>query len=68
MILRRVWIPNDLWADPQVRWREADHIPPAAQCISAPDAAAAHDARQDTTPWGATTSISPQPVRLLCRR
>jgi transposase len=50
-ILRRVWIPHDLWDGTQLRWREADNIPPAAPCISSPDDAEAHYARKHTTPW-----------------
>ena len=50
-IRRRVWIQNYWWDGPQLRWREADNIPPAARCISSPDDAEAHDARKHTTPW-----------------
>jgi len=50
-ILRRVWIQHDWWDGTPRRWREADNIPPAAQFISSPDDAEAHDARQHTTPW-----------------
>jgi transposase len=50
-ILRRVWIQNYWWDGPQLCWREADNIPPAAQCISSPYDAEAHYARKHTTPW-----------------
>jgi transposase len=50
-ILRRVWIQHDLWDGTQLRWREADNIPPAAQFISSPNDAETHDARKHTTPW-----------------
>ena len=50
-VLRRVWVPNDLRGGTPLRWREADHIPPAAQFISSPCDAEAHDARKHTTPW-----------------
>ena len=50
-ILRRVWIQNYLWDGTQLRWREADNIPPAAQFISSPYDAEAHDARKHTTQW-----------------
>jgi len=50
-LLRRVWLQHDGWDGTQRHWREADHIPPAAPCISSPDDADAHDARQHTTPW-----------------
>jgi transposase len=49
-ILRRVWIQNDLWDGTQLRWREADNIPPAAQFISSPYDAEAHYARKHTAP------------------
>jgi transposase len=51
VILRRVWLQNDWWDGTQLRWREADHIPPAAQFISSPYDAEAHDARKSTTQW-----------------
>jgi transposase len=50
-ILRRVWIQNYWWDGTQLRWREADNIPPAAQFISSPSDAEAQYARQDTTQW-----------------
>jgi transposase len=50
-ILRRVWIQNYWWDGTQLRWREADNIPPAAQCISSPYDAEAHYARKYTTQW-----------------
>jgi transposase len=50
-ILRRVWMQN-YWRDgTQLRWREADNIPPAAQFISSPYDADAHYARKYTTQW-----------------
>jgi transposase len=48
-ILRRVWMPNYWWDGTQLRWREADNIPPAARCISSPYDAVAHYARKHTT-------------------
>jgi transposase len=50
-VLRRVWIQNYLWDGTQLRWREADNIPPAAQFISSPYDAEAHYARKHTTQW-----------------
>jgi Transposase DDE domain len=50
-ILRRVWIQNYWWDGPQLRWREADNIPPAARFISSPDDPEAHYARKHTTQW-----------------
>ena len=50
-ILRRVWMQNYWWDGTQLHWREADNIPPAAQFISSPDDAEAHDARKHTTQW-----------------
>jgi transposase len=47
-IRRRVWSQTHWWEGAQLRWREADNIPPAAQCISSPDDAEAHDARRHT--------------------
>jgi hypothetical protein len=41
-IQRRVWMPNYGWDGTPVPWREADHMPPAAPCISAPSAPEAH--------------------------
>jgi transposase len=35
-ILRQVWIQNYLCDGTQLRWREGDNIPPAAQFISSP--------------------------------
>jgi transposase len=49
--LRQVWIQNYWWDGTQLRWREADNIPPAAQFISSPYDLDAHDARKHTTPW-----------------
>jgi hypothetical protein len=51
VVLRRVWIQNYLWDGPQLQWREAGNIPPAAQFISSPYDLDAHDARQHTTRW-----------------
>jgi transposase len=51
VVLRRVWIQNYLWDGTQLRWREADNIPPAAQFISSPYDAEAHYARKHTTQW-----------------
>jgi transposase len=48
---RRVWRQHDLWDGPQLHWREPENLPPAAQFISSPSDAEAHDARQYTTPW-----------------
>jgi transposase len=48
-IWRRGWIQNYQWDGTQRHWREANHIPPAAQFISSPDDADAHDARKHTT-------------------
>ncbi len=50
-ILRRVWIQNYWWDGTQLRWREADNIPPAAQFISSPYDLDAHYARKHTTQW-----------------
>jgi transposase len=49
--LRRVWIQNYWWDGAQLRWREADNIPPAARFISSPYDPEAHDARKHTTQW-----------------
>ena len=51
VILRRVWMQNYWWDGTQLRWREADNIPPAAQFISSPYDVEAHDARKHTTQW-----------------
>jgi transposase len=51
VILRRVWLQNYWWDGTQLRWREADNIPPAAQFISSPYDAEAHYARKYTTQW-----------------
>jgi transposase len=48
---RRVWIQNYWWDGTQLRWREADNIPPAAQFVSSPYDLDAHYARKHTTPW-----------------
>jgi transposase len=50
-ILRRVWIQNYWWDGTQLRWREADNIPPAARFISSPYDPEAHYARKHTTQW-----------------
>jgi transposase len=50
-LLRRVWIQHYGWNGTQLHWREADNIPPAAQFISSPSDAEAHDARKHTTQW-----------------
>jgi transposase len=50
-ILRRVWLQNYWWDGTQLRWREADNIPPAAQFISSPYDTEAHYARKHTTQW-----------------
>jgi transposase len=50
-ILRRVWIQNYGWDGTQLRWREADNIPPAARFVSSPYDADAHYARKHTTQW-----------------
>jgi transposase len=50
-IMRRVWIQHYLWDGTQLRWREADNIPPAAQFISSPYDPEAHYARKHTTQW-----------------
>jgi transposase len=50
-ILRRVWIQNYLWDGTQLRWREADNIPPAARFLSSPYDPEAHYARKHTTQW-----------------
>jgi transposase len=50
-LLRRVWIQNYWWDGTELRWREADNIPPAAQFISSPYDAEAHYARKHTTQW-----------------
>jgi transposase len=50
-ILRRVWIQNYCWDGTQLRWRDADNIPPAARFISSPYDLGAHYARKHTTQW-----------------
>jgi transposase len=50
-ILRRVWLQNYWWDGTQLRWREADNIPPAAQFVSSPYDVDAHYARKYTTQW-----------------
>jgi transposase len=50
-ILRRVWIQNYCWDGTQLRWRDADNIPPATQFISSPYDLDAHYARKHTTQW-----------------
>jgi transposase len=50
-ILRRVWRQHDGWDGTPRHGREADHMPPAAPCLSSPAAPAAPDARTHTTPW-----------------
>jgi transposase len=50
-ILRRVWIQNYWWEGAQLRWREADNIPPAARFLSSPYAPEAPYARKHTTQW-----------------
>jgi transposase len=70
--LRRVWMQNS-WGDgAQLRWREADNIPPAAQFISSPYDPTAHYARKFTTQWvgysgWAIRYIVPKRVRMICR-
>jgi transposase len=49
--LRRVWLQNYWWDGTQLRWREADNIPPAARFISSPYDLDAHYARKHTTQW-----------------
>ena len=50
-VLRRVWMQNYWWDGTQLRWRDADNIPPAAQFISSPYDLEAHYARKHTTQW-----------------
>jgi transposase len=50
-LLRRVWLQNYWWDGTQLHWRQADNIPPAAQFLSSPYDAEAHDARKHTTQW-----------------
>jgi transposase len=59
-LLRRGWIQNYWWAGPQLHWREADNIPPAAQCISSPYDAEAPYARTHTTQWVGDTVHLPE--------
>jgi hypothetical protein len=48
---RRAWLRTYLGGGTQLRWREADNIPPAAQFVSSPYDRDAQDARQYTTQW-----------------
>jgi hypothetical protein len=50
--LRQIWVQNALPTAAGVRWRENDHIPPAASCVRSPYEPDAHYARKHTTQWG----------------
>jgi hypothetical protein len=58
-ILRRGRGHTDLWDGTRRQGREADNIPPAARCISAPDASDAHPARPPTPQWVGDNVHSP---------
>jgi transposase len=49
--LRQSWVQNYLPTADGVPWRDNDHMPPAAHCVSSPDDPEAHDARKHTTQW-----------------
>jgi transposase len=50
-IMRQVWLQNYCYEEEQLRWREADNIPPASIFISSPYDAQAHYARKRSTQW-----------------
>jgi len=50
-VLRQVWVQQFYLAEGEVRWREAEGIPPAARFISSPHDTEAHYARKHTTSW-----------------
>jgi transposase len=67
-ILRRVWIQNDWWDGTQLRWREADNIPPQRHGSSAPPMIPKPITPASTPPRGwATKCTSRKPVRMICR-
>jgi hypothetical protein len=46
-VAAKLWVGRH----PELQWREAANIPPAAQFSSSPDDSEAHDARKHTTQW-----------------
>jgi transposase len=50
-VLRRIWIQNDLSEDGQLRWREAEDIPPATQFINSPYDPEARLGKKRSTLW-----------------
>jgi transposase len=49
--LRRVWVQNFYWEQGELRWRDANNVPAAGQCIDSPYDPEAHYAQKRTTSW-----------------
>ena len=50
-VLRRIWVQNYFVEDGQLRWREAENLPPATLFISSPYDPEAHLGKKRTTLW-----------------
>jgi transposase len=50
-VLRRIWVQNYFFEDGQLRWREAENLPPATLFISSPYDPEAHLGKKRTTLW-----------------
>ena len=50
-VLRRIWVQNYLVEDGQLRWREADNIPPATLFINSPYDPDAHLGKKRSILW-----------------
>ncbi len=49
--LRRVWVQNFYWEQGELRWRDANNVPAAGQCIDSPYDPEAHYAQKRATSW-----------------
>ena len=50
-IFRRVWVQNFYWEEDQLRWRDANNVPPAGQCIDSPYDPEAHYGQKRSMSW-----------------
>ena len=49
--LRRVWVQNFYWEEGELRWRDANTVPAAGECIDSPYDPEAHSAQKRSTSW-----------------
>jgi transposase len=68
-VLRRIWVQNYFFEDGQLRWREAENLPPATLFINSPYDPEARLGKKRSTLWtGYVRRVGTYEIPASCRR